>query len=134
MSQHAIVNHEEWLSARRQFLAKEKEFTRLRDELSAARRALPWERVEKSYTFESERGRETLADLFGARSQLMVYHLMFAPEWEVSCKSCAFWADSFNGVVAHLAQRDVAFVAISRAPSCSVYAGLCLLTAHRPRR
>ena len=122
MTEHAVVNHEEWVAARRQFLAREKEFTRLRDELSAERRALPWERVEKNYLFESERGREALADLFGSRSQLIVYHLMFAPEWEVSCKSCAFWADNFNGIVDHLVQRDVSFVAISRAPLAKLQA------------
>lgn len=122
MTRHAVVNHDEWVAARRQFLAREKEFTRLRDELSAQRRALPWERVEKQYSFESERGRETLADLFGSRSQLIVYHFMFAPEWEVGCKSCAFWADNFNGIVDHLAQRDVSFVAISRAPLAKMQA------------
>ena len=122
MTQHTVVNHEDWIAARRRFLAKEKEFTRLRDELSAERRALPWERVEKPYQFESANGREALADLFGSRSQLMVYHLMFAPDWEVSCKSCAFWADNFNGIVDHLAQRDVSFVAISRAPLAKLQA------------
>jgi predicted dithiol-disulfide oxidoreductase (DUF899 family) len=122
MTEHAVVNHEEWLAARRQFLAREKQFTRLRDELSAARRALPWERVEKNYLFEGEGGRESLADLFGSRSQLVVYHFMFAPEWEASCKSCAFWADNFNGIVDHLAQRDVSFVAISRAPLAKLQA------------
>lgn len=122
MTTHTVVNHDEWLAARRQFLAKEKQLTRLRDELSAERRALPWERVEKTYVFESDRGRETLIDLFSSHSQLMVYHLMFAPEWDVSCKSCAFWADSFNGISAHLGARDVSFVAISRAPLAKLQA------------
>lgn len=116
MTKHHVVSHEEWLQARKRFLEKEKAFTHLRDELSRERLALPWERVEKNYRFESGNGTETLADLFGGHSQLMVYHLMYAPEWEISCKSCAFWADNFNGIVAHLAQHDVAFVAISRAP------------------
>ncbi|HET7756789.1 MAG TPA: DUF899 family protein [Steroidobacteraceae bacterium] len=116
MSDHRIVAHEEWLAARRRLLAREKELQRLRDELSSERRALPWERVGKSYVFEGERGRETLADLFGAHSQLIVYHFMFAPDWDTGCKSCSFWADNYNGVVAHLAQRDTALVAISRAP------------------
>ena len=116
MAQHRIVSHAEWLEARKGFLDKEKAFTRLRDELSRERRELPWERVEKNYQFESVQGRQSLADLFGARSQLMVYHLMYAPEWEISCKSCAFWADNFNGIVPHLAQHGVAFAAISRAP------------------
>lgn len=116
MAKHHIVSHEEWVEARKRFLAKEKQLTHLRDELSRERLELPWERVEKNYQFESGQGRETLADLFGGHSQLMVYHLMYAPEWEISCKSCAFWADNFNGIVPHLAQHDVAFVAISRAP------------------
>lgn len=116
MAQHRIVSHEEWLQARKHFLAKEKELTHLRDELSRQRQELPWERVEKNYAFETAQGRATLADLFGERKQLMVYHLMYAPEWEISCKSCAFWADNFNGIVPHLAQNGVAFAAISRAP------------------
>ena len=116
MAQHRIVSHQEWLEARTRFLAKEKEFTHLRDELSRQRQELPWEHVEKNYAFETAQGRATLADLFGERKQLMVYHLMYAPEWEISCKSCAFWADNFNGIVPHLAQNGVAFAAISRAP------------------
>ena len=116
MAKHRIVSHEEWLQARKHFLAKEKELTHLRDELSRERLELPWERVEKDYAFESGQGRQALADLFGDRDQLMVYHLMYAPDWEISCKSCAFWADHFNGIVPHLAQHGVAFAAISRAP------------------
>lgn len=116
MAKHRIVSHEEWLLERKRFLAKEKELTRLRDELSRERLQLPWERVEKTYAFETDQGRQTLADLFGDNNQLMVYHLMYAPEWEISCKSCAFWADNFNGIVPHLAQHGVAFAAISRAP------------------
>jgi len=88
----------------------------MRDQLSAERRALPWLRIDKDYTFDGPSGRETLAQLFGDRSQLVVYHFMFAPEWDVGCKSCSFWADNFNGITAHLRQRDVAFAAISRAP------------------
>jgi predicted dithiol-disulfide oxidoreductase (DUF899 family) len=106
----------EWLEARKKLLAKEKEFTRMRDQLSAERRALPWLRLDKEYRFEGPKGTQTLAELFEGRSQLVVYHFMFAPDWEVGCKSCSFWADNFNGVVAHLNQRDVTFVAISRAP------------------
>jgi len=116
MTDHAIVTHDEWIAARRRFLAKEKEFTRLRDELSRERRELPWERVEKEYVFESENGKETLADLFGKRSQLIVYHFMYGPDWEIGCPSCSFWADNFNGIVAHLNQRDVSMLAVSRAP------------------
>jgi predicted dithiol-disulfide oxidoreductase (DUF899 family) len=116
MTEHTIVTHEDWIAARRGLLAREKEFTRLRDELSRVRRELPWERVAKAYVFATSAGRQTLADLFEGRSQLVVYHFMFAPEWETGCKSCSFWADNFNGIVAHLKQRDVTLVAISRAP------------------
>lgn len=116
MLDHHIVNHEEWVAARTRFLAKEKEFTRLRDELSKQRRQLPWERVEKHYVFEGEHGKETLADLFGKRGQLIVYHFMYAPDWDIGCTGCSFWADNFNGIIPHLNQRDVSFVAVSRAP------------------
>ncbi len=116
MNDHQIVSHEEWLAARRRFLAKEKEFTRLRDQLSRERRELPWERVEKSYVFMGANGPETLADLFEGRSQLIVYHFMYDPSWDIGCKSCSFWADSFNGIIPHLHQRNVSMVAVSRAP------------------
>jgi predicted dithiol-disulfide oxidoreductase (DUF899 family) len=116
MTTHEVVSKSEWVEARKRFLAKEKEFTRMRDQLSVERRALPWTRVDKEYTFDGRNGPETLVQLFGDRSQLVVYHFMFAPEWEVGCKSCSFWADNFNGITAHLRQRDVAFAAISRAP------------------
>lgn len=119
---HAIVSKGEWLEARTRLLAKEKELTRMRDELSAERRALPWLRIDKEYAFAGPNGRETLTELFGDRSQLVVYHFMFAPEWEVGCKSCSFWADNFNGITAHLRQRDVAFTAISRAPLAKLQA------------
>jgi predicted dithiol-disulfide oxidoreductase (DUF899 family) len=113
---HAVVSREEWLAARKQLLAREKELTRMRDELSAERRNLPWERVDKRYVFQTAAGAKTLADLFGDKHQLVVYHFMFAPDWETGCKSCSFWADNFNGITAHLEQRDIRFVAISRAP------------------
>jgi predicted dithiol-disulfide oxidoreductase (DUF899 family) len=116
MIDHTIVSHEEWIAARQRLLAKEKDFLRLRDQLTQERRELPWERVGKPYAFESINGRQTLADLFDGRSQLIVYHFMFAPEWDTGCPSCSFWADSFNGVSSHLNQRDVSFVAASRAP------------------
>jgi predicted dithiol-disulfide oxidoreductase (DUF899 family) len=116
MTTHKIVSHEDWIAARRSFLAKEKEFTRLRDELSRERRELPWELVKKEYVFETDQGRETLAGLFGKHTQLIVYHFMYAPEWEIGCRSCSFWADNFNGIVPHLNARDVALVAVSRAP------------------
>ena len=115
LENHPAVSHDEWLKARTAFLAKEKEFTRLRDELSRQRRALPRERVEKNYVFEGPKGKETLADLFGTRSQLIVYHFMLGPGWKEGCPSCSFLADTFDGAAVHLAHRDVSFVAISRA-------------------
>jgi len=113
---HPVVGVQEWLEKRKQLLAKEKEFSRLRDELSAARRELPWERVEKDYVFDGPTGKQTLGDLFDGRSQLVVYHFMFAPEWDGGCKSCSWWADNFERNVVHLTHRDVTLVAISRAP------------------
>jgi len=113
---HPVVSSAEWLEARRALLAKEKEFTQLRDELSAARRGLPWERVEKQYVFDGPNGQETLVQLFAGRSQLIVYHFMFAPDWEEGCPSCSWWADNFERNVGHLVYRDVTMVAISRAP------------------
>ena len=120
--QHAIVSQNEWLSARKAFLAKEKEFTRQRDALSAARRALPWLKIEKNYVFEGPQGKETLSDLFGGKTQLMIYHFMLGPGWVQGCPSCSFLADHFDGAAIHLAQRDVAFVAVSRAPFAEIEA------------
>jgi predicted dithiol-disulfide oxidoreductase (DUF899 family) len=122
MTNHTIVSRDQWISARRGLLAKEKEFLRLRDQLSSERRELPWERVEKQYLFEGPSGDESLADLFAGRTQLIVYHFMFAPEWEAGCKSCSFWADNYNGIVPHLNQRDVSLAAISRAPLAKLHA------------
>jgi predicted dithiol-disulfide oxidoreductase (DUF899 family) len=116
MTRHTVVSPAEWLAARKELLAKEKEFTRQRDELSRLRRALPWEKVEKSYVFEGPAGRETLAGLFGGKSQLVVYHFMLGPGWEQGCPSCSFIADHFDGSVVHLAHRDVTLLAVSRAP------------------
>jgi len=110
------VSHEQWIAARKQLLRKEKAFTHLRDRLSAQRRALPWEHVEKEYVFEGSDGKETLADLFDGRSQLVVYHFMYPPQWDAGCPSCSFWADNFDHNIVHLAHRDVTMVAISRAP------------------
>src|SRR6204780_624335 len=115
-----VVSHAEWLAARSEFLSKEKEFTRLRDELSRQRRALPWERVEKRYEFDSAKGKVTLGDLFDGRSQLVVYHFMLGPGWEAGCPSCSYLADHFDGTAIHLAQRDVNFVVISRAPLAEI--------------
>jgi predicted dithiol-disulfide oxidoreductase (DUF899 family) len=114
--QHKVVSEADWIKARKRLLGKEKEFTRLRDQLSRRRRELPWRRVEKEYVFDGPKGRQTLAQLFDGRSQLVVYHFMFGPDWEEGCKSCSFWADNFNGIIPHLNQRDVTFVAVSRAP------------------
>ena len=110
-----IASPAEWLAARKQLLAKEKEFTRLRDELSRQRREMPWEKIEKNYLFEGPRGTVGLPDLFNGKSQLIIYHFMFGPGWKEGCPSCSFLADSFDGSVVHLAQRDTAFTAISRA-------------------
>src|SRR5512136_2308828 len=117
---HPVVSREEWLNARTAFLAKEKEFTRLRDDLNRQRRELPWVKVDKPYVFDGPNGEETLADLFGNRSQLVVYHFMFNPEWDEGCLHCSFWADNFNGIGIHLNHRDVTFVAISRAPLAKI--------------
>jgi predicted dithiol-disulfide oxidoreductase (DUF899 family) len=111
-----VVAHTQWLEARKGLLAKEKEFTRLRDELSRQRRELPWERVAKEYVFEGPNGEETLSELFAGKSQLIIYHFMFDPAWEEGCKSCSFWADNFNGIDVHLKHRDISFLAVSRAP------------------
>lgn len=113
---HSVVSHEQWLAARSAFLAKEKEFTRLRDDLSRQRRELPWEKVDKPYSFDTTSGKATLADLFEHRRQLVVYHFMFPPEKSEGCKHCSFWADNFNPLPIHLAHRDISFAAISRAP------------------
>jgi predicted dithiol-disulfide oxidoreductase (DUF899 family) len=116
MTDHTIATHEQWLAARLELLAAEKEFTRQRDALTRRRMAMPWERVEKSYRFDGPDGALSFADLFDGRSQLIVYHLMFAPDWDEACKSCSFWADNFNGIPVHLAHRDVTFTAVSLAP------------------
>ena len=114
--QHAVVSQSEWLAARKALLAKEKEFSKARDQLSAARRGLPWVKVDKTYVFDGPAGKQSLADLFDGRSQLVVYHFMFGPDWNAGCLHCSHWADNFNGIIVHLNQRDVTMVAISRAP------------------
>ncbi len=113
---HTIASREEWLDARVRLLEREKEFTRLRDEISLERRALPWLPITSDYRFDGSEGEVSLADLFAGCSQLLVYHFMFGPTWDEGCPSCSFWADNFNGVGIHLAHRDVALVAVSRAP------------------
>ena len=116
MEPHKVVSHDAWLAARKAHLADEKAFTRARDALSRKRRELPWEKVEKNYVFDGPNGKQTLLDLFGGKSQLIVYHFMLGPDWKEGCPSCSLLADHFDGMVVHLAQRDVAFVVASRAP------------------
>jgi predicted dithiol-disulfide oxidoreductase (DUF899 family)/uncharacterized damage-inducible protein DinB len=111
-----VASPAEWLKARRELLTKEREFTHLRDDLSQRRREMPWEKVEKPYVFNGPRGNESLSDLFDGRSQLIVYHFMFGPDWKEGCPSCSFLADSFDPSVVHLAARDTTLVAVSRAP------------------
>jgi predicted dithiol-disulfide oxidoreductase (DUF899 family) len=115
-SEHKVVSRKDWIAARQAFLAKEKEFTHMRDQLNEERRKLPWVKLDKAYTLEGPKGQVTLADLFGGKSQLVVYHFMFGPEWGEGCAHCSFWSDSYEGNAVHLAQRDTAFVAVSRAP------------------
>jgi predicted dithiol-disulfide oxidoreductase (DUF899 family) len=116
MAGHKVVSHDKWMAARKKLLVKEKQLTRLADKLAKERRALPWEAVTKEYVLEGPSGRETLAQLFDGRSQLVVYHFMFGPDWDAGCPHCSRWADNFNGIIVHLNQRDVTMVAVSRAP------------------
>jgi predicted dithiol-disulfide oxidoreductase (DUF899 family) len=120
--QHQIVSREQWLAAREQLLTEEKELTRLRDKVNASRRAMPWVGVEKSYVFDGPNGRETLADLFAGRSQLVVRHFMFGPGWEAGCVGCSFLADHLDGALVHLEHHDVTVVVVSRAPFAEIEA------------
>jgi predicted dithiol-disulfide oxidoreductase (DUF899 family) len=122
LAAHKVVSHDEWLAARRQHLAKEKEFTRIRDQLSRERRELPWELVEKDYSFVGDDGRVSLSDLFEGRGQLVIYHAMFNPDtagpntpWtpDAACYVCSFWMDNVNGVAVHLNHRDITMAAVS---------------------
>ena len=122
MTTHPVISREEWIAARRQYLAREKELTRLRDQVSRERRALPWVRVSEPYVFDGPDGKESLADLFEGRRQLIVQHFMFDPSWDEGCKSCSFWVDNFDGVVVHLNHRDVSFALVSRAPIATLQA------------
>ncbi len=117
---HPIVSQDEWLTSRKQLLVKEKEFTRLRDQLAAERRALPWVKIEKPYLFDGPDGKETLADLFGGRSQLIIKHFMFGPGWTEGCVGCSFELDHVDGILVHLEHRDVSYVAVSRAPLAEI--------------
>jgi predicted dithiol-disulfide oxidoreductase (DUF899 family) len=120
--QHTVVSQDQWLAARKALLAKEKEFTRARDALSAERRTLPWVKIDKNYVFDGPAGKQSLADLFDGRSQLIVYHFMLGPGWKEGCPSCSYLADHFDGAAIHLAQRDVTFVVVSRAPRAEIEA------------
>src|SRR6059058_5091219 len=117
-----VVSREEWLVARKKLLAREKQLTRERDAVAAERRQLPWVKVEKNYVFDSPSGKKTLADLFDGRSQLIVYHFMFGPDWQEACPSCSFNMDHTDGALVHFAQRDVSFAAVSRAPISKIEA------------
>ncbi|MBW8318399.1 MAG: thioredoxin family protein [Arenimonas sp.] len=114
--EHSVVSREEWLEARRALLTKEKEMTRMRDRVNAARLALPWVRVDKDYVFDTPAGAKTLSELFDGRSQLVIYHFMFGPDWEAGCPGCSFLADHLDGAIVHLNNHDVSFVCVSRAP------------------
>src|ERR1700730_1426911 len=111
-----VVSQAEWLAARQQLLKKEKDLTKLRDALARERRELPWVKVDKQYVFDAPGGKKTLSELFEGRSQLIVYHFMFGPEWKEGCPSCSFLMDHTDGALVHLAQRDVSFLAVARAP------------------
>lgn len=116
VKEHKVVSPKAWLAARKRLLVREKKFSKLRDQLNRQRRDLPWVKVDKKYVFEGPDGRKTLSELFGARSQLIVYHFMFGPGWGDGCPHCSFWADHYDNVNVHLGQRDTALAVISRAP------------------
>jgi predicted dithiol-disulfide oxidoreductase (DUF899 family) len=119
---HAIVSQEDWLVARKALLAKEKEEGRLRDEVNAARMAMPWVKIEKSYVFDTPKGKKSLADLFDGRDQLVVYHFMLGPDWTAGCPGCSFLADHLDGALPHLEHHDVTLTAVSRAPLAKIEA------------
>ncbi|MGN6350262.1 MAG: DUF899 domain-containing protein [Candidatus Nitrosocosmicus sp.] len=116
LDNHKIVSQSEWMQARKDLLAKEKEFTIIRDQLNQKRRDLPWVQVDKEYVFDGPTGKQTLSELFDGRSQLIVYHFMYDPSWNAGCPSCSFWADNFDGMCIHLNHRDVTMIAVSRTP------------------
>ncbi len=116
MLSNPVVSRDEWLEARRALLVTEKEETKLRDKIRAARQNMPWVKVDKAYLFETPQGQKTLADLFDGRSQLMIYHFMFGPDWEAGCPGCSFLSDHIDGTLAHLNNHDVTYVTVSRAP------------------
>lgn len=122
MNNQKVVSREEWVEARTAYLAKEKEFTRQRDQLSQERRELPWVKIDKDYPFDGPNGKQSLADLFDGRSQLIVYHFMYGPDWKEGCPSCSFWADNYNDVIVHLNHRDITMLAVSRTSLANINA------------
>jgi predicted dithiol-disulfide oxidoreductase (DUF899 family) len=122
ISEHPTVSPEQWISLRKELLRKEKELTRLRDGLNAERRELPWVRIDERYIFDAPGGKISLADLFAGRSQLVIYHFMFGPDWQEGCPSCSFVSDHIDGALAHLAARDVTMTMVSRAPQAKIEA------------
>jgi predicted dithiol-disulfide oxidoreductase (DUF899 family) len=122
MANHAVVSRDEWVAARKELLKKEKQLTRLHDELSRERREMPWVKVEKSYVFDGSEGKATLGELFAGKSQLIVHHFMFSPDWEEGCVGCSFHADHDDGALIHLENHDVSFVRVSRAPLAKIQA------------
>lgn len=116
MTEHTVGTREAWLAARKELLQREKELTQGRDELARQRRQLPWVPLEKRYNFETNEGTRALSELFAGRSQLLVYHFMLGPEWTEGCRSCSFWADTFDGAIVHLEHRDATMICVSRAP------------------
>lgn len=114
--EHKVVSEKQWLAARKKLLVEEKKFSKLRDKLNQKRRDLPWVKVEKEYVFESPDGKETLSELFNGKSQLIIYHFMFGPGWGEGCPHCSFWADHYDGTLAHLPHRDTTLILVSRAP------------------
>ncbi len=119
---HSTVSREQWTAARKELLAKEKELTKLQDEVNRNRREMPWVKIDKEYVFDTPAGKRTLAELFEGRSQLIVYHFMFGPDWTAGCLGCSFFADHVDGPNQHLTHHDVSFVAVSRAPLAQIEA------------
>jgi len=122
MANHDVVSEQDWLSARRTLLEREKALTRLQEQVTAARQALPWVKIAKTYTFDTPQGRKTLAELFDGRSQLVVYHFMYGPQMKTGCVGCSFLADHVDGANQHLKHHDVTFIAVSRAPLATLEA------------
>jgi predicted dithiol-disulfide oxidoreductase (DUF899 family) len=132
MPHHTVVSEEEWLASRKALLAKEKEFTHLRDKINAERLALPWVKVEKTYIFDTPDGKMSLGDLFDGRSQLITYHFMLGPGWKAGCSGCSFLVDHIDGALPHLEHHDVTLIAVSRAPLAEIRAYKSRMGWHFP--